>query len=197
MTISMKIEDNLDELGVFLNKKTSNALLKSTKRSIRRSFTTLQKEANQAVRREVNLKASEIRREWFKEEKKLKGSNLAALSATLFVRNKPVSLIRLVAGSKLPRTQRGISILKRRKLRVSVKKGRRTTLGKAFIAKGRNANFQVFRRRTSKSTPLVKQSAPSPHLLFLKPAFRAPIEAAVGKRLVLEFLNNMKFFLGR
>jgi len=82
-------------------------------------------------------------------------------------------------------------------LRVEVRPGRRVTLKSAFIAKGRGGNNQIFRRRTSKRFPIIKQSTPALSVLFLRDSLSNQLGNFAQKRLNQEFERTFEFELNK
>lgn len=195
--ISLELAHNLTEAGLYLKDVHKADLTKAVRSALNRSLKSLETESNKAIRRIRRLKAREIRREWFVMVKRTKGRNIAAFEAILGIKDKPVSLIRFVKGSKNPRNQQGVKVARRRKIAIEIKPGNKKKLKDAFIAKGRGNKNHVFRRETSKSFPINKQSTPSLHLLFKDSAFRRPIENIVAKRLQREFVTALNFAISK
>lgn len=196
MGLEMKISVNLDQVTEFLSEFKGRALVNATRKSMNRAVASLRTHANRKVREHRKLKASEINSKFFRMTK-ARGSRLDQLEASLEISGKPVSLIRFVVGKKEGRSQKGIPVRKRKPVVVEVRPGRRVKLKGAFIAQGRGGNNQVFRRRTKKRFPIVKQSVPSLAKLFEKPSFRNPLEKFAEAKLGSEFARTFKFELNR
>ena len=197
MAIKVDLISNLDELQLFLKDLPKKMVPKANRMAIRRTSKILVTESVRAIRKVRSLGAREIRKDFFKTKLMVQGFDVNQHRAELAIRKRPVSLIRFVRGSKNPRPQRGIKVRRRRPLRVSVVPGKTSTLQDAFIAKGRGNRNHVFRRRTVKNTPIIKQSIPSLHLLFTEKEFRRPIERIVGKRLQVEFKRALRLQVDR
>ena len=124
-----------------------------------------------------------------------RGGNIKTLVATLSIQDRPLNLLLFKTGNKEPKSQKGLRIKNRPRVKVQVRPGKKVLLKKAFVQTGRgNKNF-IFRRRSSKSRPIVKQTAPSLHILFSRPVFRAPIEEFAKRRYLIEFERAYKVAL--
>lgn len=179
-----------------LPKINQKALPGATRMSLNRSLSALQTRANKKTREERRMKARDIKKDFFTLVR-ARGSDFARLNAQLIVSNKVLSLIRFIVGPREGRSQKGIPVRKRKPVTVHVRPGRRVKLKGAFVAKGRGGNNQIFRRRTKKSTPIVKQSVPSLASLFNRPKFRVPLETFAQQRFEIEFNRAFEFQLNK
>lgn len=196
INVNISLEKDLNEIKVFLDEFRTKALVNATRKSFNRTVSTLRTRSNKEVREHRKLKAGEINRRFFRVMK-ARGSRLDRLEASLDISGDPISLIRFVKGDKNPRNQKGIKVKKRKPLKVEVKPGRRVQLKSAFIAKGSGGKNQIFRRRTGKRNPIVKQSVPALSTLFSRDRFRAPLEAFANAKLSQEFERTFEFELDR
>ncbi len=197
MGLQMEIVVDLDSVKVFLDEFKTKALVSAARKSINRSVSSLRTRANVVARENrKRMRAGEINKKFFRTVK-AKGNSLDKMHASLSFSNKPVSLIRFVVGKKTARRQKGIEIADRKKLVVEVKPGRRVVLQSAFIAKGRGGRNHVFRRRTKKRTPIVKQSVPAFSVIFSRAKIRLPLEKFANKKLGDEFERTFKFELDK
>ncbi len=203
MAISLKILSNLDKVTANFYPGCERAIVKATRSTMTKMLTTLRSDANKAARTKVALKAGEINKEWFDTSKIFRGSKFRDLDkfiAVLHVRNKAISFIKLVRGSRAPMNQKGVSIGRRKQLRVELKKGKVSKFKDLFIARANGGVYHVFRRvppSRGKGTKSVmkKQSLPSLHYLFLDLSFVRPIEQQVGKKMQELFIKQLDYEL--
>ena len=194
--LNIQIETNLKEVDVFLTGLKEKALVKSTRRSLNRTLSQFQTQLNRKIRQRRKLKASEIKRRFLRLEK-AKGNMLRTMNAELAVSGDPVGLIRFVIGKKEPKSQAGIPVNKRKPITVQIRPGKRTKLEHVFIAKGKGGKNQVFRRKTTKSFPIVKQSTASLSKMVERPGFRLPLEKFASQTFIKEHERNFKFELSK
>ncbi len=192
----MRIEVDLDRVKVFLTDIRFKALTNATRSAMNRSANVLRTRTNLEIRKHLKLKAGVINKKHLLV-KKARGSRLESMESSLSISGKRLSLIDFVVGNKSPRPQKGIAVKRRKLLRVEVKPGRRSTLKKAFIAKGRGGKNQVFRRRTSKNNPIVKQSITAISTIIERRNLRTQLEVFGRKTFEKEFDRAFSFQLNK
>lgn len=196
--IHLEISHELEKLGHFFKSTQRQILIKSIKRALRRTANPLQRESVDRVRKFRALKAKLIKQRWFKLRKKLNGMDMQKIQLELEIMKKPLNLIDVVVGQKTPRSQAGIPVKRRRPLKVRIVPGKTEKVQGGFIARGKKSGqFHVFRRKGPGKSTLVKQAAPSLHVLFEKEFFRKPIEREISKRLGKEFGAAYDYFLAQ
>lgn len=195
MAIELKIESNISAAQAFFSKAEKSLLIKAVKQTLNKSLQFLVTESVREVRKRRALKAKDVKAKWFMTNKNFKGMDARRYNVMLSIRKKPISMIDLVRGSKLPRKQKGIPIAKRKPIRAEITPGESKLLKGAFIAMARGGNYHVFRRKTKDRNPIAKQSLPSLHLYFMLDGFRKPIEDVVGARMQKEFVRVYQYLL--
>ena len=196
MSIQIQIAENLSNANIWLNDANKKHLPKAMRRAMIRGGKKLQTEAMRAIRIRRALRARDIKKDYFKARKDIRGRDISKYSYSLLIRNKPIPMILLKAGSKNPASQKGIAVNRRKPVRVKFAPGRSRKVKGAFVAKGpKSSQYHVFRREGSGKGPIVKQSLPSPHNFFLDKKIRGEVEKIVGEALQKEFVNQFKNLL--
>lgn len=188
-------KDALKKLDVFLTRFNDKALTTAFKKASNTALRKLSTQANKQLRTRRKLKKSEIKSDYF-TEKKAFGTRLTQMRASLEIASKPISLIRFLKGNKSPRPQSGIPVKKRKLLKIEIVPGK-TVRTKAFIAKGRNNNNHLFRRRTKNQTPIVKQATKALSVVVTRNKLRRPLERFAGNELNKEFTRVFKVELDK
>jgi len=212
MALVINFSSNLDQVNASFKKggDIEKALVKAARSALSKTLISYRKEVNVSIRTKIALKSGEINKEFLTTSKRLRGSKMVDLQnfeVSVNLKAKPVSLIRLVRGSKTPRSQLGKRVKSRGVLKIEINKGQVKKIESAFIAKTKQGNYQVFKRnphtksqgvgkfRTNKK--IIVQSRSSPHYLFLKKEFRTPLEKRIGQRLQDLFVKEMEFQLNK
>jgi hypothetical protein len=198
--IDIDFEEGFRKIEKHLSYAGKKAAPKANRRALNRSLTTLRNSLLDNIRLHYRVQKKETKDGFF-TSKNASGNNPNKQMAKLTVSGRAISLIRFLSKARRkPLKQKGIKVSKRKPLRLQVKPGANTTLKKAFIAQGRNNNWQVFRRRTGRTKNgkevIARQSAPSlPKLFERVKSIRNISEANARKTYVKEFDRQFKFFL--
>lgn len=194
MSIDITATSEIKKIEIVLDKIRLKALTKATRRSLNKVMREMAKnDVPDAIRKQRNIKKSRIKKR-FLEKFKARGSNLANLEARIQISKKAVPLIEYVKGKREPRSQKGISIRKRKKVRVAIQKGKSTVVSKGFLARVKNNKVHVFRhtsRTKSKTSGKGKRTAlpiraittGALTFLFHDKSFRSPLEKAAATQL--------------
>ncbi len=190
MSLNLSLESNLKKITITLDKIRTKAMVTAARQGLNKTLSKMNTLSANAVKQRRNLKVGIIKRKFFTQIK-AKGSTLDRLEASLIVSAKPISAITYIVGKREPRSQKGITIRKRKKVKVRIRPGKTTILPNAFLAKGKSGNTQIFRRKKrgkgSTSLPIKKLSSPALSTLFDDKKFRTPLERASARIMVKEF----------
>lgn len=160
LQIEISLGKDLKQLDTFLTDLKFKVITRGVRQGLNRAAKRGRTETRKTVRKSIyNLKLKQLAREI--NTTPARQRVLPDLESSIDISFNKISLRRFLTPAQLNRSQKGIKVKKRKRLRVRISPGRTSTLKKAFIAKGRNNNIQVFRRRTKKSLPIVVQKVPS------------------------------------
>ena len=170
MSIEIDITSSFIALEKALTNFKKNEVVMATRRALNRTVISVRKESGIEIKSNYSgLKAGEIKRDYMRL-RKAKGNTLKALEGAVSFSSKPVSMIRMVKGSKQPRAQKGKKVANRTPVRAQIKRGKTFVMKKAFIARvnaggGKDGNTHVFKRDGKR---LIKQSLPSVGIMLDK-----------------------------
>ena len=197
MTIQIKIEHNLTHMLHTLDKIKQRAAKIAVRQALNKTIMSTRTKSNQAFRQERNLKLGDLNRK-YTSLKRATGMNINQMEAQIKISGESISLIRFVKGSKLPRSQKGISVRKRKALRFEVKPSLIRARQKLFIARGKSNNVHVFLRAGNK---IIKQNAPGLAQVFGRDAINQPITMFAKKDFKREFSqafrHQLSLIMGR
>ena len=202
MTIGIDLISNIEKVQKDFFRATNKDIIKATRSALAKSRTTLRKQTVKQIKKRRNMKAGEIKKR-MKLTKELNSNNINKLSVSLHMKDQKISMLPFVVGAKTPRKQKGVRVIKRKKISVRIRPTKRKTYPKIFIASGRRrkdgskGKFQVFRRNPDKKNKIFRQTVPSLHLLVEGKRFRRPVEKIVGIQLQKNFIRAYKFQLSK
>lgn len=160
MGISIKVADNLADLGYFLNQVPKTVLMKAGRKGLIKSLQALEKIVIERYKNERAITAKFIRQKFIVMKKKTRGRSIHKLEVMLGITDKKMHLYRfLTRSSKTPRSQKGKKgpqyvYRKRQKISAEIIPGMTVNLHKpkkkysgAFVIKGKNNNMAVVRRK--------------------------------------------------
>jgi len=191
MSLDIDISHNLDAINDLLSKKTTKHAVRAAKRGIKRAATAIKTEGIKRIREKRNIKVSLLRQR-FVSQGKVFGNTLDTVRGEVTFSGKSIGLINFVQGRKEPRPQKGIAVRKRRPVRVQVKRGKRTKLKRAFIAKGRNNKYQVFVRQGKRRLPLTRKAVNSVSSMVRRPRLRAQLNKRGRDMFQREFIRTFR-----
>lgn len=190
MAINTKIELDLTGVTHFLDEVGNKIVLEAAKASMNRGVQKMRTAANRLVREKYNYKAGFLNKKMDKTN--AKGTTISRLTAGLWIDKDPVSMLHFVVGSKEPRNQKGIAVSKRRALNIRIRKGQKTKLKTAFIAKTNRGRFGVFVRQTAKPNPLRMLKVGGVGNLFVINKFGLATKTKrVGKEFLAKEMNRL------
>lgn len=191
MSLDIHIKTNIYEVREFLDDFKLKIMGASTRTAINKSIRATRTHASKEIRSHLNLKAREFKGDHTKTFN-AKGSRLENITGELSFSGHEIPLLKFVTGSTDTIKQRGISVNKRRKLKVKVKRGKSIRATGAFIQKVRTK--QVFRR--GRSGKLYKQSVPSvAHYVRTNMVLRNSLERKAKETFWLNFKNQWEWRL--
>ena len=196
MSIQIDILGSLDKAKTVIDRIKFKAVPKAARRSLNRVITASRVRAIKGIKRRRKLKPTELKKK-FVLLKKARGSRIDKLQAEILFNRNPVSAIRFLVGPKQPSKQKGVKVKKRRVVRLHVKPGRRTKMPKAFIARGRGGNLQIFQRRGKKRFPIVKRGTAAISTVVDKSGLGKRLQKFAQKRLDIEFQRNLEHELNQ
>lgn len=158
MSLDINILHNLDKIPEMLDEFKTKQVVNAARRAINRSLTGGRKESTDRLSQILRMKKGKIKKENIRISK-AKGGSLGTLEGVLSYNTKGLEMLEFVVGSKQPRSQKGIPVRRRRKIKVEVTRGNRRTMPKVFIAKTTGKN-RVFRRNPGEKR-LYRQHVPS------------------------------------
>ena len=195
--LKLDLKSNIAVVQREFKRLPQTAILPAARSALSKTGTTLVKESQMALRRRVKLKAGYVKKKIFRYRKHLGSKDIGDLAVILYIRSTKISLIHFVQGSKQPRSQQGISAgaarnyPRRRRVKIEVRPGRKTTLQHAFIAKPRGKGVAVFRK--DPTTGRLKSQTVPVHHWFEKRRFVDPILNTIGPVLQKNFVAALKF----
>jgi len=162
---------------------------KAAARALNRAATTVRAEASREIRKEYNIKASEIRKEM-----SIQRATPSRLVSAVKAKGRRLTLLRFNA--KQNRT--GVA--------VTIKKGRRQTIKSAFVARGKGGNPVVFARGQyvngrfvpGKSRyPITALNTVSIPVMFSQKVIVRALERVAGDAFRKNYLSELRFALGQ
>lgn len=197
MSLNFDILTNVKELEISLRQFGDKVIVSSTRRALNRTVIKVRKESAKVIKLNyAGLKAGEIKSVFIRMRKAF-GSDLNKLGAVVSFPDKPVSMIRMVVGSKSPRKQKGIKVGNRTPIKVQIQKGKKFVLKRAFIARtsgGDSETTHVFKNIGGK---MIKQSLPSVGLMLNKTGELIKLGEAGRKFFVKTIDADLRFRLKR
>lgn len=194
-TLEISFEDNLKGLERLYGDLAKRAYPTATRRALNKGmgveFTSLDKKVR-ALRR---IKKKELKK--FLRKQPTREKRMENMVTEVRMSGRKIPLVFFVVGKKEPRKQSGIGVRKRRKIKIEVRKGKRITLKRAFIAKGRRGKNQVFRRRTKKRFPIVAQKLASVAKLVQIREIEKPIRIDSRRTIVREMNRQVALWLSK
>ena len=193
MAIQIKIEHNLTDLSATLDKIKRRAATTAVRQALNRTIMSTRSQTNKAFRQERKLKVSDINNK-YTSIKRATGLNIDTMQSEIRIKSKSLSLINFVRGQKLPRAQKGISVVKRKPLKFEIKPNAIKDRRHLFIARGKSGNVHVFRRQGKK---LLKQNAPGLGEIFGREIVNHPIQLFARATFKKEFSQAFQYQMSR
>lgn len=193
MSFEFKIDYDLTKTFVFLDRVKKRAARKAVKQALNKTIRSTRTQLNKSFRQQRKLKLKDINHKYTSLERAT-GMSINDMEASITIAAKSLSLIHFVRGSKLPRKQKGIKVSKRRPLKFEVKASKIKKRDKLFIARGKNNNVHVFRRKGKK---LIKQNAPGLKEVFIRSEVNRPIKLFARKTFGREFARAFSYQLSK
>lgn len=205
--MSLKIsldQKSINKVVMKLERFNDKAITTATRQAINKTVTKLQSLVIRRLLLMRKLKKGEVKKR-FTSVRKARGNNINRMAGIVEIKGQTVSLIRFVKGSKSPRKQEGISIRKRRAIKVEVIPGRVTKVKGGFIAKGSGGKNQLFRRidnrlrkrENRQKGPIAKQSSAALSLLIQRAEVKAALIKFANRELTKQFEVALKNQLKR
>lgn len=200
MSLKIKIDQKeINRIVMKLERFNDKAIVTATRQAINKTVTRLQSLVIRRLLLMRKLKKGEVKKR-FTSTRKARGNDINRMRGIVEIKGATVSLIRFVKGSKDPRKQAGISIRKRRIIKVEVIPGRVTRVKGGFIAKGSGGKNQLFRRIDNKlrkkkgkqKGPIAKQSSAALSLLIQRTEVKAALIKFGSREIVKQFEIALK-----
>lgn len=189
MGLRISIQHDFLRLAEAFSELDAKAIVAASKRALNRTLLTLRKESIKEITQKIRVKPAELRSRYIRLEKAGQGANV--LEAALVFSGESLHLLKFVRGNKEPIKQAGISVKRRRKLRVEITPGKAFVLKGGFIQKANSA--QVFRR--GKGRGLIRQTAPSIGFMVLNRGIGETIKSIGQMRLSRALASELNFQL--
>lgn len=178
------------------------AIQKAGTQAVNAGLSTFKTQSSKRITLVMNITARQLKTKLFREYP----AKSRELTSSFVVDTRPINLIHFIVApkNKLPVPQKGVPVRKRKKIKIRILKGQTSTLPKSFIARGIRGrkedalpsfNYQVFRRASPKSLPLVKRPGVSLFKFFSDQGFMAPIIKTTDSRIRIVFNQKLKFFM--
>lgn len=193
MSLHVKLDDKeLLKAFQFTEKARVELIPTAYRQALNKTIITVRKESTQEIRKEINLKARDVKRKLTLQ--KARGTDLRTLGASMTVNGRRLNMKLFVKGDSTPPKpdQTGIKVSKRKPLRVEYKKGRVKKYRKAFIQFGRGNNAVMFQRTGKERGPIAPVTAPGINRLFDKATFTKPIIRVADRSLRKTFDDAMQ-----
>ena len=146
MSFSIRAIQQPTGAGDALKRFTHQEVKRANRLAINRALITVRTVAARRLSEKVNLKVNFIRDRYMRLKRVQASDPISTAEGTVSFSTKPIPMIYFVVGAKKPISQLGKRVDKRRKLRVQVMRGKRTTLPHSFIMRSGRAGYQVFTR---------------------------------------------------
>ncbi len=192
MGIEITLDSTVKELEKDLIRLSQIEITKITNQAVNKTLTSTRVQASRMLRAKINLKAGLFKNKYTKIFKAQRGT----LHGHVELSNKPLSLINFKRGKSIA-SQKGKSYKQRPKLNISYRKGKKTNLKGAFLAKGKNGNVHIFKRAKGSKSYIKSQAAPSISETFLATAMIKPIQHFAQFRIKKEFGVALNFQLNK
>ena len=162
---------------------------KAAARALNRAATTVRAEASREIRKEYNIKASEIRKEM-----SIQRATPSRLVSAVKAKGRRLTLLRFNARQN----RTGVA--------VTIKKGRRQTIKSAFIARGKGGNPVVFARGQyvngrfvpgKPRYPITALNTVSIPVMFSQKVIVRALERVAGEAFRKNYLSELRFALGQ
>lgn len=190
MGLKVNILHNFDAIEDFYSARIQEIAGPAVKSAMNKTLISARKEALKLIHKKIKLNTRKKPKKVFAAQNvvlfKAQGTNAFNMEAAMAFSARPLSLINFVTGSAQPRRQAGITIKKRKPVKAQVMRGRKFTVKKAFIVKGKNNNYQIFKRSGNKA--LIKQGIPSLSHLIKK----SLLEKVLVKMMHQKFQKNLE-----
>jgi hypothetical protein len=192
MSLDIRIDHEIGKLTEFLTDIKTKALPAATRKALNKTLDLARTQMNKDFRQERKIKIGELKKK-FQRVKKARGNAITRMVAEVIPSMRRPSLIRFVVGQKTPRSQKGISVRRRRALRTQVRPGRKIKRKHLFIARGKGGAYQVFQRMRSKRFPIGKRSVPSFAHVFRTTGMGRRLESFAKKKWPVEWSRAIEF----
>lgn len=196
--MSFKISINDDDLGEILLKfrrLNERQLGNATRQALNKTLTKMRGITQKRILQTYALKKKDTKGGL--KERKAFGTDIHKMRAILFIKGRPIPLIKFVKGNKEPRNNKGKSIKSRAKLKVEVKRGQPKSRRDIFIVRGHGGQNVVVRRQKSKrARPLGgRESAPGLSTIIRRPETSMAILKLAKRRLHKELDRSLNLQL--
>ena len=197
MSLDINILHSFEQIPKMLDDFKLRQATQGARRAINRALVGGRKESTSLLHERIRMKKGQIKKENIAIQK-AKGGSLASLEGIVSYNTKGLPMLLFVVGKKTPRSQKGVPVRRRRKLKVEVTRGNRRTHPKAFIAKTQGKN-RVFRRpNKGTNSKLYRQHVPSiSHFFNTKAKIKEKTLAHMRDRFEREFSRELEVRLNR
>lgn len=192
MTIEINIAHNLDALEPWIHEMQGKAVTQSVKRAINRTLISVRLISIKMFKKRLNKKQTAFYKKKIKTFKAM-GSDINRMQGVMIYDGKTIPLLEFISGSKDIIKQKGIAIKKRRKLRASVKPGKKFQVKGAFIQKVNSK--QVFKGKRGQG--LKKQGVSSLGTIMQRQSFRPLLEKIAVGKFKKEFIRDLQFRINK
>lgn len=197
MTIEIDFLHNLDGIENFYTSMVQDVAGPAVKRSINRTLTNARKESLKLIHKRIKLNTRQKTKKDFSKQhvfvKKAVGLNAFDSTGSIEFSGKPMSLINFKIGAKGVPKQKGIKISKRKKVKAEIYRGKKFTLKKAFIARGKSNNIQMFKGKDGGGW--IKQGIPSLAHIMKKEAMDQVIRKMIENKFHSTLTREIDFRL--
>lgn len=204
MTIKLDLEADFKQVR-FFNKLKAGVIEKSYAQAINKTVVSVRARGARELRKLYKLRIGTFKKKFIRIQR-AKNKGLDRITGHVEFTGKPIALSEfLTKKQSKPISQKGRApgggrssgLPKRRKVKVTVRPGRRRTLKHAFLGIGRKSKtLSVFKRPSQGRGPRKAQSVPSVGAIAGKTKFLGPIESFALARLNIEyaraFNNNIR-----
>jgi hypothetical protein len=163
---------------------------KALARAVNRTLTGTRAEAVRQVRGKFIVKAQTVR-----DTMEIRKASYTKPRGFLVSRGRPLSLTRFKVTPKAPKSTRGKSVQSRPRVRLSVTRGKQTTLQRAFLAR-MNSGVGLFQRKgRGRRAPIRKLYGPSVPQMLHHDRIAEEIETTTAERMKKELNHQISFLL--
>ena len=194
------ITSDIKSVQDFLTKSQHKIAIVASSKAMKRAKTTMVKQAGIELRKYYNVKAA-VAKKAFLAKAFTKSRDISDHSAVVGADRKGIPLIEFLtpsAKAKLSQSTKGISIKKRPKARITIRKGNSVRFAPRFVYK-KNGVYKVGLRSTAKSDPR-PQVAPSASAFVERVANHTAVLDAGRDTYIKQFAhfyNNSALWYGR